>query len=273
MAAMNGAIAFCDSDIFHARLGARPLRFRYAMVSILVDLDQLREADAVNPLFSVGRFNLLGFDERDHGLCDGSSLRAYIDTLHAQNGLAAPSRIILACFPRILGYVFNPLSVYVGFDRADRPTSVLYEVRNTFGERHSYFETLVTNSNGAPAAHEADKIFYVSPFMDMALRYRFLLTPPHEGGFALKIIEKGRAGVELTALLVARPFAPNISAIVGRIARTPLLGFKALAAIHRQALALMLRGHRIRPRPRPPAPVSINQPGLYSRLSATSEDL
>jgi hypothetical protein len=221
-------------------------------------------------LFSIGRFNLLGFAARDHGPCDGTSLRAHIDRLHAEASLPRPQRVTLVCFPRILGFVFNPIATYVCGDAQGRTTSVVYEVRNTFGERHSYVMPTQDDGAGGVAPHECDKIFYVSPFMDMPLRYRFRLSPPRDGGFALKIIERDHDGVVLTALMRAQAFEPTAAAVLARLAAMPLLGFKVLAAIHWQALRLWLRGHRLRPRPQPPAPVSRDAPGAYT-LSEKSE--
>jgi hypothetical protein len=252
--ALGAAVLFCDADVFHARLRPNGLRFRYAVTSLLIDLDRARTAAPSIPFFSIGRFNLFGFDARDHGQRDLAALRAHVDQTHAASGLARPDRVVLSCFPRLMGFVFDPLSVYVGYDALGRPMSAIYEVRNTFGERHSYVVGLSRAFDDAPASHECDKVFYVSPFMDMALRYRFWLTPPSSEGYAVKIIERDSAGVVLTALMSARPFAATARALLARLARTPLLGFKVLAAIHWQALRLWLRGHALRPRP--PAPVA-----------------
>lgn len=116
----------------------------------------------------------------------------------------------------------------------------------------------------APAPHECDKLFYVSPFMDMPLRYRFLLSPPNAGAFSLRIIERDRAGVVLTALMQARVFAPTRANLLKRLIASPLAGFGILARIHAQALRLWWRGHRIRHRPTPPTPVSVAEAGAYS---------
>lgn len=264
--ALSAPLVFCDAQVFHARLRPHGLRFRYAVTSLLVDLDRLDEADRISALFSVGRFNLFGFDARDHGQTDAASLRAHVDDVHAATGLARPARVVLSCFPRLLGFVFDPLSIYVGYDARGRATSAIYEVRNTFGERHSYVTALSTQADGLPAPHEIDKLFYVSPFMDMALRYRFLLTPPCAEGFAVKIIERDRDGVVLTALMQARAFAPSAGALLARVLRTPLMGFKVLAAIHWQALRLWAKGHRLRARPPAPEPVSARRPGLFTTM-------
>lgn len=267
MAAVTGPISFADAEVFHARLRPNGLTFHYSVLALHVDIDRLHE-EARLPMVSVGTFGIFGFDPRDHGPRDGSPLRPYIDWLHLQAGLTIPDHVTLVCFPRILGFVFNPISTYIGTDKTGRATSVVYEVRNTFGEHHSYVMPLETSSEGAVAAHECDKLFYVSPFMDMPLRYRFRLSPPQGGAFCLKIIERDRNGVVLTALMRTRVFEATRRSLVRRLLRTPLLCLKVVAAIHWQALRLWLKGHHIRPRPAPPAAFSRNLPGEFT-LSGT----
>lgn len=263
MATMNPPIALADADIFHARLRPHGLRFRYRVVALFVDIDRLGEETGL-PFFSVGRFNVFGFYPADHGPRDGSCLRSYIDTLHRNAGLARAHRITLVCFARILGYVFNPIAAYCCADAEGRTTSIVYEVRNTFGERHSYLFRVSQSAGAEVDAHECDKLFYVSPFMDMPLRYRFLTAPPRDGDFSLKIIERDHGGVVLTALMRARAFDPSRAALLRRLAATPLAGVNVLAGIHWQALRLWLRGHRLRPRPPPPASVSMGEAGEFT---------
>lgn len=263
MAAMTPPVRLAAADVFHARLRPHGLRFRYAVLALFVDLDRLGEGAGL-PFFSVGRFNLFGFYPADHGPRDGSSLRAYIDRLHGAAGLARPHGITLVCLARVLGYVFNPIATYCCTDAQGRTTSLIYEVRNTFGERHTYLFPVREGADGTVGAHECDKVFYVSPFMDMPLRYRFLTAPPHGDDFHLKIIERDHEGVVLTALMRARAFAPTRAALLLYLAATPLAGFKVLAAIHWQALRLWLKGHRLRPRPAPPPDVSTGEAGEFS---------
>lgn len=270
MAEVNPAFVFADARIFHARLRPHGLNFQYSMLVIYVDIDQADDARHTT-LFSIGGIRFLGFSRHDHGPRDGSPLRPYIDRLHHEAGLVRPAGVMLVCFPRILGFVFNPIATYVGTDAKGRATSVVYEVRNTFGEHHTYLLPLAEAEDGNIAAHETDKLFYVSPFMDMPMRYRFRLSPPRGGAFALKIIERDRQDVVLTALIQARAFEATTAALVSRLLRTPLLGLKVLAAIHWQALRLWLRGHRIRPRPNPPHPVSCHEPGEFT-LSANAPE-
>lgn len=263
MATLTPPVRFADAEVFHARLRPSGLRFRYRVLALFVDIDRIGQSTGL-PFFSIGRFNLFGFDPADHGPRDGSSLRRYVDGLHGNAGLPPPHQVILTCFPRILGYVFNPIATYACFDKGGQVTSVVYEVRNTFGEHHTYLSPVRINAEGQVAAHECDKLFYVSPFMDMATRYRFLIAPPQQDDFSLKIIERDREGVVLTALMQARAFAPTRGALARRFLMTPLAGFKVLAGIHWQALRLVLRGHRVRARPAPPAAVSVEAPGAYS---------
>lgn len=263
MAALTAPIQMADAEVFHARLRSNGIRFRYSVLTLFVDIDRLSEPASL-PLFSIGRFNLFGFDPSDHGPRDGSPLRAYVDRLHDDAGLMRPARVTLVCFPRILGYVFNPIATYVCTDAKGRTASIVYEVRNTFGEHHTYLTPVDATEQGGVAPHECDKLFYVSPFMDMPLRYRFLLSPPNAGAFSLRIIERDRAGVILTALMQARVFAPTRANLLRRLIASPLAGFRILAGIHVQALRLWWKGHRIRRRPPPPAPVSVAEAGAYS---------
>lgn len=263
MAALMPPIRFADAEIFHARLRPHGLRFRYRVLALFIDIDRINEANDL-PFLSVRKFNLFGFREADHGRRDGTPLRDHIDRLHADAALDSPHHVTLICFARVLGYVFNPIATYCCTDAEGRTTSIVYEVRNTFGEHHTYLFRVATDDAGVVAPHECDKLFYVSPFMDMPLRYRFMTSPPENDRFRLKIIERDHDGVVLTALMSARAFAPTRVALLRRLASMPLAGLSVLAGIHWQALRLWLRGHHLRPRPHPPAPVSMGEPGAFS---------
>ncbi|CAN1563932.1 COG3496 Uncharacterized conserved protein [Rhabdaerophilaceae bacterium] len=272
MASLSPPISFADAEIFHARLRADGLRFRYRVIAMFIDLDRVDEKTDI-PFFSQNRFSLFGFRAKDHGPRDGSSLRAYIDALHKNMGLKRPERVVLTCFPRIFGHAFNPISTYVSSDAAGLATSVIYEVRNTFGERHSYMFPVRVTADGMVAPHECDKLFYVSPFMDMPMRYRFLVSPVVSGEFSLKIIERDRQGVILSALMKAKSFNPTRSALLLRLLLSPLGGFKVLFGIHWQALRLWLKGHRIRVRPAPPGSLVSSQAlGDFSRSKNNTPD-
>lgn len=265
--ATSRAVTFYDAKVFHARLRPHAHRFTYSVLSLVLDLDRLAEANEASPLFSVGRLNLLSFRPKDHGPRDGSDLRAHADALLLGNGCARPARVLLLCMPRIAGLGFNPLSVYYCLDAEDRLSALIYEVRNTFGEHHSYVVRAATDGMDTPP-HDVDKIFYVSPFMDMALRYRFLTQAPGET-VSLKIIERDTHGVVLTALLSGKVFEANFLSLLRRALSSPLLGVKVMAGIHWEALRLWLKGHRLRPRPAPPDASSFDKPGPFSQSHNT----
>ena len=263
-ALMLPAIRFFRSKVFHARLRPHPHRFSYTVLSMLIDLDRLDEAHNQRSVFSVGGFNILGFSPADHGPCDGSALRPHIEALLAKAGTGqAPHRLLLLAFPRLFGIVFNPISVYYCYDRADRLTALVYEVRNTFGQIHSYVAPVALTATGDVPAHERDKLFYVSPFMDMPLRYRFLIDDPGET-FRLKIIERDAQGPVLTALMKGDALPDSSAAMLRAAFASPLFGFKVMIGIHWQALKLWLKGHHLRPRPAPPARASFDEPGLFT---------
>jgi len=126
-------------DVMHARLKPFVHRFNYRVMSLLIDLDRLEAADRQSPLFGVNRRALYSFHERDHGRRDGTSLRAYAGACARSHGIdLTGGRVELLCYPRLLGYAFNPLSVYFCFDASGDLALMIYEVRNTFRQVHHY---------------------------------------------------------------------------------------------------------------------------------------
>ena len=167
-------------DVMHARLKPMGHRFSYRVMNLLIDLDRLEEADRQSPLFGVNRAALYSFHEADHGTRDGSSLRAYAQHCAAERGIdLTGGQVLLLCYPRLLGYAFNPLSVYFCY-RADGELALLiYEVRNTFGDIHPYVLPVRSGEiSDAGVRQQQDKLFYVSPFIEMAMRYHFRVLPP-----------------------------------------------------------------------------------------------
>ena len=178
----NEAAALYFGEVMHARLKPMGHRFSYRVMNLLIDLDRLGDADKLSPLFAVNCAALYSFHESDHGRRDGSSLRAYAQARAAEHGIdLTGGRVLLLCYPRLFGYTFNPLSVYFCY-RADGTLALLiYEVRNTFGEIHPYVLPVRTGDvSAAGVRQEQDKLFYVSPFVGMAMRYRFRISPPDE---------------------------------------------------------------------------------------------
>src|SRR5262249_48726005 len=129
--------AIYAGTVMHQRLRPRRHRLRYRVFSLLLDLDELDEVAARLRLLSRNRFNLFSFFDRDHGDGRREPLRMQIERRLAAAAIAPDGGAIrLLAMPRVLGYVFNPLSVYFCYRRTGVLAAVVYEVNNTFGERH-----------------------------------------------------------------------------------------------------------------------------------------
>jgi DUF1365 family protein len=249
---IDAAAALYFGEVMHARLKPMGHRFSYRVMSLLIDLDRLDEADRQSPLFGVNRAALYGFNEADHGERDGSSLRSYSQKCAAERGIdLTGGRVALLCYPRLFGYTFNPLSVYFCYAASGDLALVIYEVRNTFGDIHAYVLPVKPGEISDAGLRQAqDKLFYVSPFVEMAMRYRFRVSPPGER-VKLRILETDREGPLLAATFHGRRRALTTAALLHSFFTLPLVTLKIVAAIHWEALRLWLKG--VRPAPRPDA--------------------
>ncbi len=245
-------------DVMHARMKPFTHRFTYRVFSLLIDIDRLTDADRQSRFFSVERFNLLSFAQTDHGARDGTGLRGHIDDLLRRAGVAERcARIELLCYPRILGLVFNPLSVFYCYDAQDRIAALIYEVRNTFGDIHSYVAPVAaeTEVKGGEIRQERDKLFHVSPFMDLTMRYKFRLVPPAES-LRLRILEVDAEGPILAATFSGERLALTSASALRVFFAIPLLTFKIVLGIHWEALKLWWKGARFHRRTEPPGRAS-----------------
>ena len=244
------AAALYFGEVMHARLKPIYHRFSYRVMSLLVDLDRLDEADRQSPLFGVNRAALYSFHEADHGERDGSSLRLHAQRRAAERGIdLGGGRVLLLCYPRLLGYTFNPLSVYFCYCAGGELALLIYEVRNTFGDIHAYVLAVKPGEAGAAGVRQQqEKLFYVSPFIEMAMRYHFRVLPPGEC-VKLRILETDREGPLLAATFFGRRRTLTSAALLQAFFGLPLVTLKIIAAIHWQALRLWLKGARPVPRP------------------------
>jgi uncharacterized protein len=227
-------------SVFHRRLGANAYRFRYRLFWLYVDLDELGALDASLRLFSHNRFNLFSLFDRDHGDGNSAALRAQAEARLAENGIdieGGPIRLL--CVPRALGFGFNPLSVYFCFGQDGRLAALIYEVHNTFGDRHSY---VLSASRSAGVVRQAcDKAFFVSPFLPMGLRYEFQVAPPGEM-IMVAIRAIGSDGPALRAALAGKRRDLTDRGLLRAAIAVPLVSVKTIVAIHWQALRLFARG-------------------------------
>jgi uncharacterized protein len=234
--------------VTHSRLKPRRHSLRYRIFMLLLDLDELDALDRDLRLFSVRGFNLAGFDPDRHGDGSGRPLKAQIEAQLAAAGIAHGGRVRILAMPQILGSAFNPLTVYY-CHRADGALSaILYEVNNTFGERHSY----LIPADDAPVVKQAcDKGFYVSPFMDMDLAYAFRIRPPGEAVQVMIDVDDAEGRV-LSAAFAGRREALTDRNLFRAWLAHPWMTLGVLAAIHWEAIFIWLKGEKIRRRP--PAP-------------------
>lgn len=239
--------------VMHRRRVAPLYRFVYRTFHLLLDIDRIDETARGMRWFSHDRFNLLAFHDRDHGRGEPGGLRRWAEDSLRTCGLEPPGgRIRLLCMPRVLGYVFNPISLWYCEDRSGSLIAVIAEVRNTFGEKHGY----VLAASGAPLTYDdpqdKDKCFHVSPFFDLAGRYRFLLGRPGE---RLRVaIHETREGMPiLDATLAGERRALTDATVLAQVVRMPWMTLKVVAGIHWEALKISLRGARFHPKPPPPS--------------------
>jgi uncharacterized protein len=248
----QAAAALYVGEVMHARLKPIGHRFNYRVMSLLIDLDRLDAADRQSRLFGVNRAALYSFHEADHGARDGSCLRLYAQRRAAEHGVdLTGGRVSLLCYPRLLGFTFNPLSVYFCHRAGGELALVIYEVRNTLGDIHAYVLPVKPGEiSDAGLRQEQEKLLYVSPFIEMATRYHFRVSPPQER-VKLRILETDREGPLLAATFMGRRRSLTGAALLRAFFALPLVTLKIVAAIHWEALRLWLKGARLMQRPLP----------------------
>jgi DUF1365 family protein len=253
--------------VTHVRHRPKHHRLAYRIFSLLLDLDELGELDRRLHLFSVDRFNLFSFHRRDRGDRSGPDLRSQVERSMLECGLepdGGPIRLVT--MPRVLGFAFNPLSIFFCYGRNGGVRAILWEVDNTFGERHAYMIP-VEHMDGAEIVQCCDKAFFVSPFMDMDLHYKFRVLAPADT-LSVHIDTFDREGLVLTARHLARRIELTDQALLHAFLSIPLLALKVVAGIYWEALKIRMKGIRLRTRPRPPeAPVSVVPSSATPRTS------
>lgn len=257
--------------VSHQRLRPRRHRLRYRVYALLLDLDALEATAAPLRWLSLNRFNLLSVHEADHGSGrpgPGAGLAAWLRERLREADLPDDGALWMMAMPRVLGHGFNPLSVHFCHDRAGRLRAVLYEVHNTFGERHGYLvevpEAGPQGGDGELLTQVVAKDFHVSPFMAMALSYRFRLRVPRPGaaddGYALSIEVSDAQGPLLVAHQQAVRHPLTDRQILRHFVGHPLLTLKVVAGIHWEALKLWLKGVPVQPKPAAAAtPITVHR--------------
>lgn len=236
----------------HTRRGAVTHSFGYGVDYILTE----PEAEVPSPwLFARNRTALMALHDTDHGGAPGKGRGApWLREVLAAEGIEIPSlRIELLAQPRVLGHVFNPVSFWLCRDGAGVLRTVVAEVTNTFGDRHSY---LCAHPDLAPIDRAdtlvARKVFHVSPFQPITGEYRFRFDIGADRiGIWIDYDDGAGGGVFATLTGPLQPLTNR--AILAACLRRPFGSRRVLALIHWEALRLVLRRAPYRPRPEPPA--------------------
>ena len=237
-------------QVMHRRAFPRVNQFTYRIYYISFMLGDQKAMDN-GLLFGVNRPALLSFYESDHGARDGSDLRAWIDAILNQNKVHGISTVQIICMPRVLGYVFNPVTFWVCRDDALQIKAILCEVNNTFGQTHSYL--CLPPERGEDITPDiliaADKMFHVSPFLPREGHYsfRFDIRGDSCGIWIDYFAADGRKQV-FTALSGA--FSPmDRRTLAKAFFSYPMVTFKAIALIHWQALKLFFKKQKFYRKP------------------------
>jgi len=257
--------------VMHERSFPRRHRLSYGVWYLFADLDELPGLGRTVPGFAHNRPAAVSFHDADHGPRDGSPLRPWIEGRLAEAGVdleGGPVRLLT--FPRVFGYVFNPITVWFCHGPGDDLRAIVYEVSNTFGEWHDYLVPVapgdVTGNDRARSVRTLfDKRLYVSPFIDMAATYDFTTRVPDER-VSVVVRETAAGGRVLVATLGASRRPLTGRSLVSVLARYPFVTVKVIGGIHWEALKLRRKGAPYRRRGAPPAsPMTIvagaNRPG------------
>ena len=227
-----------NGTVIHKRFKPKIHFFKYKVFSLLIDLSELEKLDKTISLFSYNKFNLVSFFDKDHGERDGSSLINWVKKNLNQNNIYCENITIkLLCYPRIFGYVFNPLSIIFCYEK-DKLKVVFYEVKNTFNAQHTY---IFKTKDHEAITQKCKKKFYVSPFMDMETYYNFTLLNPNNK-LSILIKQTDKNGPILTATQTGDKKELNLKQLVINFFKYPLMTVKIIRSIHYEALLLWKKG-------------------------------
>ena len=229
-----------NGHVIHKRFKPKAHYFKYNVFSLLIDLSELEILDKTVSFFSHNKINLISFYDKDHGERNGSSLVNWVhDNLNKNDITTDNIRIKILCYPRIFGFVFNPLSVFYVYNINDQLIAILYEVKNTFGEQHTYIFRVEKDAN--LIQNNCSKKFHVSPFIKMNCNYFFrLLKPGNKISVIIdqyddqeKILYASQDGVRSDF---------NTKYLIKSYLKHPIMTFKIIMAIHYEAFKLWTKG-------------------------------
>ncbi|MGN6148725.1 MAG: DUF1365 domain-containing protein, partial [Rhizomicrobium sp.] len=228
--------AIYNGVVRHTRISPTQHSFRYRVFSLLLDLAEIDAYAKSSKLFAHNGNGMVSFHDDDHG--DGRPLRDWIRAMLQEANIEADGRIEVLCYPRLWGFVFNPLSVWFCHRADESLAAIIYEVHNTFGERHTY--VLPVTASDGPIKQTCSKNFYVSPFLSMNCSYQFHIERPGET-VLIAIRESECGSPALNAMFSGERQRLSDRNLALAVLRHPLMTLKVFAAIHLEAMRLWLK--------------------------------
>ena len=236
--------ALFSGSLVHRRYFPKRHALCYAVTDVLLDVDQLESLNASTFFFGYNRKRLFSIADRNHGPGDGTSIAVHVRELMGRLKTSKPvKRIYMLCYPAVFGRVFNPVTVYFGLDDEGEWQAVVYEVNNTFGQRHSY---AIAVEEGRE--HSATKQLYVSPFNPVEGEYHFNVNRFEDGlRLNISLFEQGKFKLCARFDGKERPFSQTelLKSLFGLVIQP----FKVIVGIHWEAARLYVKGLRLKPRP------------------------
>ena len=233
---MNSCIY--NGIVTHQRFKPIKHSLKYKTFSLLIDLDELEKLDNEISIFSLNKFNIFSFYTKDHGERNGGCIKEWVlKTIKRFNINSNITRIKLLCYPRVFGYVFNPLSIFYCYEN-NNLRAIFYEVKNTFNEQHTYIFKIKNDKN---IDQKCKKKFYVSPFIDMETYYNFRLSNPKEK-LSVYIKQTDNKETILTATQTGDRKEFSFKQLMVNFFKYPLMTLKIIGSIHYEALLLWKKG-------------------------------
>jgi uncharacterized protein len=233
---MNSCIY--NGVVTHQRFKPIKHSLKYKTFSLLVDLDEVEILDKNISIFSLNKFNIFSFYTKDHGERNGNSIKKWVlKTIKKFNISNNITKVKLLCYPRIFGYVFNPLSIFYCYEN-NNLRAIFYEVKNTFNEQHTYIFKIKDDKN---IIQKCKKKFYVSPFMNMETYYNFKLLNPNKK-LSVFIKQTDKKETILTATQTGDRKEFSFKQLMVNFFKYPFMTIKIMGSIHYEALLLWKKG-------------------------------
>jgi len=240
--------------VWHKRLLPKEHAFRYPIFYLFLDLDCFDHKKGLPWCLSLDRLNIFSVFQKDYGEQKTRGLQTGLKArLKKLMPDIAPAKIMMLTMPRVFGYSFNPLTVYYCYNKSGGLVALLYEVHNTFGERHTYAFKVDELTGASVPKHSSEKCFHVSPFFKVTGKYHFTTSVSRERlKLAIDYCENDEAK-QFSALLKCRAYPLNSRSLLQLLIKIPFVTLKTIVAIHFEAFRIWSKGISVFTKPEPPS--------------------